>query len=95
MPRRVQIIGGKLKSGVDFRALLLGALEDFDVTLIRVCDCDLIYLAKRRAQTGCSKRCSNRVRQKAFRESNPGYHRRHAHARVIRMLAAPCGARSQ
>ena len=82
-PRRIQIVGGTLK--VDFDRFFLGALEDFDLTMIRLCDCGLVYLAKRRAQTGCSKRCANRTRQKAFRKNNPGYDRRHF--RIVRMLA--------
>jgi hypothetical protein len=76
---RVQLIAGTLKSGRDFyRDFFIGALEDFDATLIRVCDCGLIYIAKRRAQSGCSKRCANRQRQRQFRIDHPAYHRRHA-----------------
>lgn len=84
-PRRIQIVGGKL--GVDFDRFFLGALEDLDLTMIRLCDCGLIYLAKRRAQTGCSKRCSSRMRQKAFRKEHPDYHRRHTRI-AIRLAAA-------
>jgi hypothetical protein len=84
---RVQLIAGALKSGPDFyQDFFMDALEDFDATLIRVCDCGLIYIAKRRAQSGCSKRCANRQRQQAFRKKHPAYHRRHA--RVGRILEA-------
>lgn len=82
-PRRIQIVGGRL--GADFDRFFLGALEDVDLTMIRLCDCGLVYLARRARQTGCSKRCANRIRQKAFRKEHPDYHRRHT--RVIRALA--------
>jgi hypothetical protein len=85
-PRRFQIVAGKLMPSSDFRDFFMGALEGFDVSMIRVCDCWLIFIAKRHAQSGCSKRCANRQRQQKFRAGNPGYHRRHA--RAGRMLEA-------
>jgi len=85
---QVEFPQGKLRTSRDFYLnFFIGALEEFDCTLIRLCSCGNVYIAKRRKQEGCSKRCSNRQRQqrkrdqqKKFRESHPDYHRQHSRA---------------